>query len=300
HGAARVFNGPALSAIAPNLVPPRLLPQAIAQSSIAWQSGTVVGPALGGFLFAYDAPLPYFVSAATLLVSGALISSVRPVRAVHEGPPLKPLRQMIDGFRFVRGHRFLFGCITLDLFAVLMGGATAMLPVFARDILQAGPEGLGLMRGAAAAGAALVGVFLSVRPFSTEVGMKMLLGVAAFGAFTVGFALSRNLLLSLAMLAGLGAADMISVFVRNTLIQLNTPDNMRGRVSAISGLAISASNELGEMRAGAAAALIGATGAVALGGVGAIVVTALWAWLFPELRQARTFTSQFLDKERSP
>ena len=300
HGAARVFNGPALSAIAPNIVPSRLLPQAIAQSSIAWQSGTVIGPALGGFLFAYDAPLPYFVSAATLLASGALISSVRPVRAVHEGPRLKPVRQMIDGFSFVKSNRFLLGCITLDLFAVLLGGATAMLPVFARDILQAGPEGLGLMRGATAAGAALVGVFLSFRPFSTEVGMKMLLGGAAFGAFTVGFALSRSLMLSLVMLAGLGAADMISVFIRNTLIQLNTPDNMRGRVSAISGLAISASNELGEMRAGAAAAVIGATGAVALGGAAAIVVTALWAWLYPELRQAKTFTSQFLDKERSP
>src|SRR5690606_34210955 len=298
HGAARVFNGPALSAIAPNLVPPRLLPQAIAQSSIAWQSGTVVGPALGGFLFAYDAPLPYFVSAATLLVSGALISSVRPVRAVHEGPPLKPLRQMIDGFRFVRGHRFLFGCITLDLFAVLLGGATAMLPVFARDILAVGPEGLGLMRGAPAVGAALVAAWLSWRPLETNVGVKMLWAVAAFGAATVAFALSRSFALSMALLALLGAAAMISVFVRSSLIQLNTPDAMRGRVSAISGLAISASNELGEFRAGLMAGVLGAVGAVAFGGAGAVVVTALWAWIFPELRKARTFAPTFLHESK--
>ena len=300
HGAARVFNGPALSAIAPNIVPQKLLPRAIALSAIAWQSGTVIGPAIGGFLFAWDPSLPYFLSAGVLLVSGLLISSVRPVRAVHEGPPVHPLRQIVQGFQFVKGQRFLLGCITLDLFAVLLGGATAMLPVFARDILEVGPEGLGLMRGAPAVGAALVGLLLSVRPFETNVGIKMLLGVAAFGAFTIAFALSRNFMFSLVMLAGLGAADMISVFIRNTLVQLNTPDNMRGRVSSISGLAISASNELGEMQSGVAAAFLGATGAVVFGGAGAIVVTAVWAWRFSELRQARTFTSQFLDKERSP
>ncbi|HEX9805552.1 MAG TPA: MFS transporter [Alteraurantiacibacter sp.] len=300
HGSARVFNGPALSAIAPNIVPQKLLPRAIALSAIAWQSGTVIGPAIGGFLFAWDPSLPYFLSAGVLLVSGLLISSVRPVRAVHEGPPVHPLRQIVQGFQFVKGQRFLLGCITLDLFAVLLGGATAMLPVFARDILEVGPEGLGLMRGAPAVGAALVGLLLSVRPFETNVGIKMLLGVAAFGAFTIAFALSRNFMFSLVMLAGLGAADMISVFIRNTLVQLNTPDNMRGRVSSISGLAISASNELGEMQSGVAAAFLGATGAVVFGGAGAIVVTAVWAWRFSELRQARTFTSQFLDKERSP
>jgi predicted MFS family arabinose efflux permease len=300
HGSARVFNGPALSAIAPNIVPQKLLPRAIALSAIAWQSGTVIGPAIGGFLFAWDPSLPYFLSAGVLLVSGLLISSVRPVRAVHEGPPVHPLRQIVQGFQFVKGQRFLLGCITLDLFAVLLGGATAMLPVFARDILEVGPEGLGLMRGAPAVGAALVGLLLSFRPFETNVGIKMLLGVAAFGAFTIAFALSRNFMFSLVMLAGLGAADMISVFIRNTLVQLNTPDNMRGRVSSISGLAISASNELGEMQSGVAAAFLGATGAVVFGGAGAIVVTAVWAWRFSELRQARTFTSQFLDKERSP
>jgi len=294
HGAARVFNGPALSAIAPNIVPPSLLPKAIALSSMAWQAATVIGPAAGGFLFAESASLPYFVAAGLLLISALLIMSVRPVRAVHQGPPRHPLRQIVDGFTFVRRERFLFGCITLDLFAVLLGGATAMLPVFARDILHVGPQGLGLMRGAPAVGAALVAAWLSWKPLENNVGVKMLWAVAGFGAATIVFALSRNFVLSLAMLGLLGAGDMISVFVRNSLIQLNTPDAMRGRVSAISGLAISASNELGEFRAGLMAGLLGAAGAVAFGGVGAIVVTAIWAVIFPELRQARTFAPTFL------
>ena len=295
HGAARVFNGPALSAIAPNIVPPALLPKAIALSSMGWQVATVVGPAAGGFMFAEDESLPYFVAAGFLLLSGLLISSVRPVRAVHEGPRRHPVRQIADGFVFVRKERFLFGCITLDLFAVLLGGATAMLPVFARDILEVGPEGLGIMRGAPAAGAALVALWLAWRPFETNVGVKMLWSVVVFGAATVAFALSRNFLLSLALLAILGAADMISVFVRNSLVQLNTPDNKRGRVSAISGLAISASNELGELRAGMFAAVMGTTAAVAVGGAAAIVVTAAWAWLYPELRHARTFAAKYSD-----
>ena len=293
HGAARAFNGPALSAIAPNVVPPRLLPKAIALSSIAWQVGTVVGPAAGGLLFGASPPLPYFCSAALLLLSGLLISSIRPVRPVQEGPPAHPMRQIVQGFSFVWTRRFLLGCISLDLFAVLLGSATAMLPVFARDILQVGPEGLGIMRGAPAAGAALVALWLSFRPFDRNVGVKMLWAVVVFGAATFAFALSRNFLLSLALLALLGAADMFSVFVRGTLIQLNTPDHMRGRVSAVSGLAISASNELGEMRAGAMAAVLGPIGAVVVGGAAAIGVTTIWAWLFPELRHARTFKPQF-------
>jgi MFS family permease len=300
HGAARVFNGPALSAIAPNIVPPALLPRAIAFSSMAWQVATVAGPAAGGFLFAASPSAPYFLSAALLLVSALLISTLPPVRAKHEGPPVHPLKQVADGFRFVRRERFLLGCVTLDLFAVLLGGATAMLPVFARDILMVGPEGLGLMRGAPAAGAALVAAWFSFRPLEHNVGVKMLWAVVAFGAATIGFALSRNLALSLALLAGLGAADMISVFIRNSLVQLNTPDPMRGRVSAISGLAISASNELGELQSGLAAALLGATAAVAFGGAGAIIVTAIWAVIFPELRKARTFAPKYLHEETSP
>jgi len=294
HGAARVFNGPALSAIAPNIVPPSLLPKAIALSSMGWQIGTVVGPAAAGFLFASSRSLPYFLAAALLLASGLLISSIPPMRATHEGPPRHPLKQIADGFVFVRRERFLLGCITLDLFAVLLGGATAMLPVFARDILAVGPEGLGLMRGAPAAGASLVAAWLAWKPLENNVGTKMLWAVVAFGGATIGFALSRNFLLSLGLLAVLGSADMISVFIRNSLVQLNTPDAMRGRVSAINGLAISASNELGELQSGLAAGLLGAVGAVAFGGVGAIIVTAIWAVIFPELRKARTFAPTFL------
>lgn len=295
HGAARVFNGPALSAIAPNIVPPRLLPKAIALSSIAWQTGSVVGPASGGLLFAWSPSLPYFLSAVLLIASGLLIATLPPIRARHEGPPVHPLKQMVEGFQFVRRERFLMGCITLDLFAVLLGGATALLPVFARDILEVGPQGLGLMRGAPAAGAALVAAWLAWKPFEQNVGVKMLWAVVVFGAATLAFALSRDFLLSLALLAILGAADMISVFIRSSLVQLHTPDNKRGRVSAISGLAISASNELGELRAGMFAAVMGTTAAVAVGGAAAIVVTAAWAWLYPELRHARTFAAKYSD-----
>ncbi len=297
HGAARIFTNPAMTAIAPNIVPPALLPRAIAMSSIAWQTATVSGPAIGGIVFAIYAPAPYVASAALMLVSAGLILSVRPVRAVQADEPAHPVRQIVQGIQYTWKERFLLGCITLDLFAVLLGGATAMLPVFARDILEVGPMGLGFMRGAPALGAALVALLLSFRPIERDVGVKMLWAVVAFGAATIAFGLSRNFWLSLGLLAILGSADMVSVFIRSTLVQLYTPDQMRGRVSSISGLAISASNELGEMQSGVAAAILGATGAVVFGGAGAIVVTAIWAWIFPELRRAKTFSPQFLERE---
>lgn len=297
HGSARVFVGPALGAIAPNIVPARLIPRAIAFNSIAWQGGSVAGPAMGGFLFASSPALPYWTAAALLAVSCAGILAIRRLPPPDGSRAAHPLRQIVDGFRFVWSERFLLGCITLDLFAVLLGGATALLPVFARDILHVGPEGLGQMRAAPAIGAAVVALWLSWRPLTTNVGAKMLWAVAAFGVATIAFGLSRDLLLSMVVLSLLGAADMVSVFVRSSLIQINTPDDMRGRVSAISGLAISASNELGEMQSGVAAALVGATGAVVFGGAGAIVVTILWAWMFPELRRARTFAPQFRQRE---
>ncbi|MCU0947434.1 MAG: MFS transporter [Porphyrobacter sp.] len=299
HGTARVFVGPSMSAIAPNIVPPALLPRAIALSSIAWQTASVAGPAIGGLIYAGSSWLPHAISAAMLLTAMALILTVRPIKAKHEGPRLKPLRQIAEGLVYVWRERFLLGCITLDLFAVLLAGATALLPVFARDILFVGPEGLGLMRAAPAVGAAAVALWFSFRPLEREVGVKMLWAVAAFGALTVAFGYSRNLMLSLAILAAMGAVDMISVFVRSSLVQLFTPDDKRGRVSAISGLAISASNELGEMRAGLAAAFLGATGAVVFGGAGAIIVTAIWAWYFPELRRARSFEPTELKREVS-
>jgi MFS family permease len=293
HGVARVFVGPAMSAIAPNIVPPAVLPRAIAMSSIAWQSASVVGPAAGGLIYAAHPASVYVFSAILLAISAFTISRVRPVLPPPTEVRRHPLREMADGLQFTWRERFLFGTITLDLFAVILSGATALLPVFARDILQTGSEGLGFLRAAPAVGAAIVALGLAFRPIERNVGVKMLWAVAAFGAGTVAFGFSTNFFLSLGLLVLMGAADMFSVFVRGTLIQLNTPDHMRGRVSAVSGLAISASNELGEMRAGSMAAVFGPIPAVVFGGVAAIGVTALWAWLFPELRRAKTFEPQF-------
>jgi MFS family permease len=282
-----------MSAIAPNIVPPAVLPRAIAMSSIAWQSASVVGPAAGGLIYAAHPASVYVFAAILLAVSAFTISRVRPVLPPPTEVRRHPLREMADGLQFTWRERFLLGTITLDLFAVILSGATALLPVFARDILQTGSEGLGFLRAAPAVGAAVVALGLAFRPIERNVGVKMLWAVAVFGAGTVAFGFSTNFFLSLGLLVLMGAADMFSVFVRGTLIQLNTPDHMRGRVSAVSGLAISASNELGEMRAGSMAAVFGPIPAVVFGGLAAIGVTALWAWLFPELRRAKTFEPQF-------
>jgi MFS family permease len=297
HGAARVFVSPAMGAIAPNVVPAPLIPRAIALNSIAWQAGSVAGPAAAGFMFSAHHALPYWSAAGLLAFACVWVLAIRHMRPPEVDRTIHPLVQIVEGFRFVWNERFLLGCITLDLFAVLLGGATALMPVYARDILHVGAEGLGQMRAAPAGGAAIVAAWLSWRPLQHNVGVKMLLAVAAFGAATVGFGVSRNFALSLGFLVALGAADMISVFVRTSLIQLNTPDDVRGRVSAISGVAISASNELGEMQSGVAAALIGATGAVVFGGAGAIVITLLWARIFPEIGRARTFAPQYRRRE---
>lgn len=293
HGVARVFVGPSMSAIAPNIVPPAVLPQAIAMSSIAWQSGSVIGPAVGGFLYAADGALTYWVSAALLGFASVALSFVRPVHPPEVTQRRHPLREMADGLAFTWRERFLLGAITLDLFAVLLGSAVAMLPVFARDILFVGTEGLGQLRAAPALGAAVVALWFAFRPMHHNVGVKMLWAVVVFGLGTIGFGLSTNFILSLGLLVLMGAADMLSVYVRSSLVQLNTPDSMRGRVSSVSGLAISASNELGEMRCGALAAFIGPVSAVVAGGAAAIAVTGLWAYWFPELRRARTFEPQF-------
>ena len=287
-GVARAFAGPALGAMAPNLVPREILPNAIALSSTAWQAGAIVGPALGGIPYDVTPHLPYALSSCLFAISAISLFTIRPLpRAALK--PGSPLRQMIDGLVYVRRNRLVFGAITLDLFAVLLGGVTAMLPLYARDILHVGADGLGPLRAAPAAGATLTAIFFSFRPIKTNVGVKMLTAVVVFGAATAVFGLSQIYLLSLAMLALLGAADMFSVYIRQSLIQLHTPDEMRGRVAAASTLAISASNELGETRSGFSAALLGPVTATVAGGIAAIVVTLAWAMLFPELRRARTF-----------
>lgn len=305
YGSARVFIGPAISAITPNVVPPELLPKAVAISSVAWQGAAVLGPAIGGFLLAREDALPYEFSAAMLALGVTSLLAIR-----HRAPPAAakepPLKLMTDGAKFVLRERFLLGCVTLDLFAVLLGGATAMLPAFAYDVLPRGTFGLspeemlGIMRAGPALGSVLVAIYLGIRPISHNVGAKMLWAVAVYGLATLAFGLSGSFLFSVGMLALLGAADSVSVFVRNTLVQLNTPDDKRGRVSSISGLAISASNELGEMQSGLAAAILGPVGAVALGGVGAILVTAIWTVLFPELKRAKSFAPQYRNQEQGP
>ena len=298
-GVARAFAGPALGALAPNLVPRPLLPRAIALSSTAWQSGAIAGPAIGGILYDVTPHLPYAVSCGLFAFSIVCLLLIGPVtRTMIE--PGKPLTRMIEGLRYVAQNRLVLGAITLDLFAVLLGGVTAMLPVYARDILQVGAQGLGPLRAAPAIGATITAIYFSFRPINTNVGVKMLWAVVVFGAATAIFGLSRSYLLSLAVLGLLGAADMFSVYIRQSLIQLHTPDTMRGRVGAASTLAISASNELGEARSGFSAALLGPVAATVAGGVAAIVVTALWARFFPELRRARSFDLPEPPPEKAP
>ena len=288
-GVARAFAGPALGALAPNLVPDSILPRAIALSSMAWQTGAILGPALGGYLYAFRPYAAYAGSAALFTVAFLCLLAIGPTNRtkLERGP--NPWTQMVEGLRYVRHNRLVLGAISFDLFAVLLGGATAMLPVFARDVLHAGPEGLGHLRAAPAVGATLTAAFFAVKPLKHNVGLKMLVAVGVFGAATIAFGFSRSMVLSLACLALLGGADMFSVFVRQSLIQLYTPDQMRGRVGAVSSLFISASNELGEAESGFLGALIGPVPAVIAGGVGALGVVLLWSWWFPELRLAKTF-----------
>ena len=293
HGVARVFLAPAMSSIVPNIVPASILPRAIAFNSMAWQSATVIGPGIGGILFARQADIPYWLFTGLLVTASLCVALIKPFPKPQIKGNAHPFQQMIDGLRYTWNERFLLGAITLDLFAVLLAGATALLPVFARDILFVGPEGLGWLRAAPAAGATLVALWFSFRPLKHNVGVKMLWAVVVFGAATICFGLSQSYWLSLGLLAVLGGADMLSVYVRSSLVQLNTPDDMRGRVGAVSSLAVSGSNELGELQSGLAAAVLGPIGAVVFGGIGAILVTGLWAWLFPELRRARTFEPQF-------
>jgi MFS family permease len=297
-GVARAFAGPAQTALAPKLVPRKILPRAIALSSIAWQTGSILGPAMGGYLYAY-APYAPYAAAAFLFTIGLIgLLAIGPIDRPEFARGPSPWGQMVEGLRYVRHNRLVLGAISLDLFAVLLGGATAMLPVFARDVLHSGPEGLGHLRAAPAIGAMLTAAFFSIRPLKHNVGVKMLVAVAAFGIATIIFGMSQSMPLSLACLAILGAADMFSIYVRQSLIQLYTPDRMRGRVGAVSSLFISASNELGEAESGFLGALIGPIAAVIAGGVGAIGVVVLWSWWFPELRLAKSFEPP--DLRRAP
>lgn len=290
HGVVRTFTGPALASLAPNLVPRDVFPRAVAINSISVQLASIGGPVLGGFIYALAPALPYglsFILLAAASLSLHTLSFIPQEKSQSDESPFVKIRQ---GFRYVWGHKMLLGCISLDLFAVLLGGATAMLPAFARDILHVGASGLGLMRAAPGVGGALIAFILVRHPIKESVGVKMLVAVGIYGLATVIFGLSHWLVLSLAMLVIIGGADMVSVFIRNTLNALYTPDDMRGRVSAISGLFISASNELGEAESGLLAAAIGPVAAVVAGGIGAIAITAAWFKLFPDIPNTRNFT----------
>ncbi|HTV70829.1 MAG TPA: MFS transporter [Rhizobiaceae bacterium] len=285
-GVARAFFGPAAGSLVANLVPPEDFANAVAWNSSAWQIATIVGPVAGGLLYGISAEVAYGIAFVMMIVSSILVFSIpRPQQRTETDKPT--LETLFAGFRYIWGEKVVLGAISLDLFAVLLSGAVALLPVYARDILELGPWGLGLLRAGPGIGALLVAVWLAGHPIKDNAGILMFAFVALFGVFTVLFGVSTYAALSIFALAMLGATDMISVYVRETLIQLWTPDHVRGRVNAVNMVFIGASNELGEFRAGTMAALIGTVPAVVFGGVGAVAVAGLWAWLFPELRKIR-------------
>jgi MFS family permease len=284
-GVARAFFSPAVNSLGPGLVPRFLLPRAIAMNSLTQQTAAVVGPAIGGLLVAASSGVAFTVAAVLFLVAGALLLTfASPPQVGARGA--SRISQIREGLDYLWTNKIVLGAISLDLFAVLLGGATALLPVFARDILQVGSQGFGILRAATAVGGVLGASILMTHPIRRRAGVKMLLGVASFGAATAVFALSRSLWLSAAALAVLGASDMVSVFVRQSLVQISTPDAMRGRVSAVSYLFVGASNELGEFESGLVARLLGPVGAVVFGGLGSLGVTGMWAILFPALRKS--------------
>lgn len=288
-GTSRAFANPAGQALVPNLVPPEQLGNAIAWNSTVWQTATIAGPALGGLLYYLGASVAFGAATACFLACVVLFGLMQ--SRSQPRPSDVTWETLLAGIRFIRSRPAIFGAISLDLFAVLLGGATALLPVYARDILNVGPGGLGLLRSMPAVGALLVALWLAQRPLQSRSGLRMFQGVALFGAATIGFGLSTNLVLSCVFLFVLGAADMISVFVRSTLVQYDTPDAMRGRVAAVNSVFIGASNELGEFESGAVAAAIGTVPAVVVGGVGTLVVCALWMRWFPALRYRDRLTA---------
>jgi len=281
---AKAMEAPSLQSMLPALVPPNLLARAMAANGVSGQAAAMVGPALGGFLYIAGAGTVYAVCAALYLLSMLMVSRLR----YEQAPPRRvpaTFATLFAGIHFIRHRPDVLGVISLDLFAVLLGGATALLPIFAHDILHTGPWGLGLLRGAPAVGGLLVGFWLSRRALKRNVGMIMFAAVAGFGVATLVFALSTTLWLTMLALFALGGFDMVSMVIRGALVQLDTPDDMRGRVSAVNSIFINTSNQLGEFESGMLAAWVGAVPAAALGGIGTLLVVALWMAWFPNLRR---------------
>jgi MFS family permease len=295
-GVARSFSFPVSRALLPKLVPEEHFANAVAWNASTFQIATIAGPAIGGIAYAlFRGPEAVYVIAVAVSILSTVLTlrihpqSSSPGKQLAEKEPTS-LRTVLAGFRFIGEKKVILGSISLDMFAVLLGGAVALLPVYAREILHTGPWGLGLLRSAPGVGAALMAIIVAHYPIRRRAGMTMLLCVGAFGVFTIVFGISHSLILSLAALFLTGAADMVSVIIRATLIQIATPDEMRGRVNAVDMLFIGVSNELGEFESGLTAQWFGTVPAVVLGGLGTLLVIATWAWLFPELRKADQLT----------
>lgn len=284
-GAARAFEAPSLQALLPRLVPAARLGSAVAASASAMQTAVITGPALAGFVYAAGPAAVFAASALLWALASLQLARIEPLNRPATSAPPPGLDTLFAGITFIRGRPVVLGAISLDLFAVLLGGATALLPIYARDILLTGPLGLGLLRSAPAIGALAMSLWLSRHPPQRGVGRLMFAAVAVFGVATLVFALSTQFALSLAALVVLGASDMISVVIRASLVQLETPDEMRGRVSAVNSIFIGASNQFGEFESGLTAALFGVVPAAALGGLGTLLVVLVWMRLFPDLRR---------------
>ncbi len=283
-GSAQAFENPAMTALVPEVVSRPLIARAMAWVISAGQTAQIVGPALGGVLYAFGPGAAYFTAGALFVLAGGLAAAIRIERTGRRREPIT-LETVFSGVAFIQSRRVLLGSMSLDLFAVLLGGATALLPVYARDILGTGPSGLGLLRAAPAGGALATSVFLARYPLERRIGVTLFRSVIVFGVATAVFGVSTNVVLSLVALTILGAADVVSMVIRMSLAQIRTPDAMRGRVSAVHSLFTGTSNQLGAFESGVAAALLGAVPAVLLGGLGTIAVAGLWMVLFPELRR---------------
>jgi MFS family permease len=293
-GTARAFWGPAAQSLAPNLVPPEALANAITVNMSAWQFASIMGPAAGGLLYGIS-PTVAFGTGGLLLAAGLVFVLLIPKPAQRESHQATSLETIFGGFRYIFSNKVVLGAISLDMFAVLMGGAVALLPIYAKDILHAGPQELGLLRAAPGVGAIVMALALTRFPIRDHAGRLLFVFVGLFGAFTVLFGLSTTIWISVPALALVGASDMVSVTIRETIMQLWTPEEVRGRVNAVNSVFIGASNELGEFRAGTVAHLIGPVPAVVIGGIGSIAIAVIWSRIFPGLREQRTLSRKMVE-----
>ena len=289
-GACRAFEGPTANALLPQIVSRHVLPRAVSMSTTAIQTALILGPSIGGLLLGFGASLVYFVAAIALMLSALFTYIVKVKQVRNRKGATVSLRSFFSGLEYVRSKPIIFGAISLDLFVVLLGGATALMPIFAQDILQTGPWGLGLLRAAPAVGAIIVSAVLAFYPLEKSVGKTLFGAIAVYGVATMVFALSSNLALSLLALMVIGGSDVISMVIRSSLVQLQTPDELRGRVNAVNSLFTGTSFQLGEFESGVLAGFVGAVPAVLIGGIGSILVAGLWMVMFPSIRKLESLT----------